>query len=238
MPIPPLFLRFAAFAAFLNASAWAQPSALDFYAGYYRNGQAVFRISHDGGSLYSQGPGEPNIELKQSGHDRFVGPHWAYQFVRNRSGKVTGLHEESRGQVTLWPRLPEAEARLVSVRQAANLARRTPHPGVEATLTRHILAIEQGAPLYDELGPVLANSVRSGFPQVQKMLAGLGRFQALTYKSTLAGGADVFSALYENGSLEWVINPPGQDGKIQNLAFSFETRPQTKPETNPTGGTP
>ena len=222
MSVSSIFLRCAVFATLMAAPAGAQQADLERYAGYYRDGQETYRISHKDGRLYSQGPGQPEIEVKRSGPDRFVGPHFAYAFVSNRAGRITGLRFDLHGEETLWPRLSDREARVIAAREAANLARRTPHPGVEAILRRHILAVEQGAPLYDEMGPALARGVRGAFPQVQKMLAGLGRFQALTWKSTLASGADAFSAQYEKGKLEWVIAPPRKDGRVHNLAFKME----------------
>ena len=222
------FLRCAFVAGLMAVPATAQSVRLDDYAGYYRGVQGTFHISHGDGQLYTQGAGEPRIEVRHSGPDRFIGSPkspFAYQFIRNRAGRVTGLRFEYRGEDFLWRRLSDAEARGGAAQEVAYLARRTPQPGTEALLRRHIAAFERGEPLYDELGEGLARGVRGGIAQFQKILLGFGRLESLTYKSTLASGADAFSSKYEKGSLEWVISPPGKDGKLQRLAFRIEENP-------------
>ena len=210
--------------AFAPEMAHAQ-SGLDCFTGYYRDGEDVYRIWNDGGKVFSQGTDQPAIEVKQSGEGRFVGPPshpFVYQFVAPKACRVTCVKFEFRDQTELWPRLSDAQATKVQRQEGENLSRTTAHPGVEALLRRHIAAFEAGKPLYDELGPDLARGIRGGLPQFQKAIGSFGRFQSLRYKSTLASGADVFSATYENGSLEWVIAPPEKDGRVYHMAFRPE----------------
>ncbi len=203
---------------------WAQtastaPRTFDRFVGYYQEDADVIHIRREGGRLYSEGTGQPVIPLTQEGPNRFRGLPGTFTFQSNAKGEVTSVLFVNRKGTEVWPRIGEARAKAIAAVRAANLARKSPHPGLQAILLRQILAIQEGKPLYNELAQPLSGSVRERFAEVQKGLAKYGRFKSLTYKASLASGADVFSALYEHGRLEWVIAPPESDGKIRHLAF-------------------
>jgi hypothetical protein len=196
---------------------------MDRFSGYYRTQDDVFHFWRQGTHFYSQGVGQPNMAMRPVGGDVYADAHNSRYTFHHDGGRITGLDFAylKRAPVT-WTRLGEAEGRAIAAQQAINAARRTPHPGVEALLRRQILAVEAGHPRYQELASPLLESVRDRFPEVQKGLAKFGRFQSLRYKSTLPSGADVFSATYAHGKLEWVIAAPGKDGLIHHLAFRIE----------------
>lgn len=217
-----LILTFVLAASVPALAQTATSRSLDRFTGYYQEDAEVVHIRREGGRLYSQGTGQPEIPLTQEGRNRFRGLPGTFTFQDNARGEITSVLFVHRKGTEIWPRISEARAKAIAATQAANLARKAPHPGLQAILLRQILAIQDGKPRYDEMAQPLLGSVRERFPDVQKGLAKYGRFKSLTYKTSLASGADVFSALYGHGRLEWVIAPPGSDGKIRHLAFKNE----------------
>lgn len=218
--IPALLFALAATPALAqNAPATAN---LDRFTGYYQGDDEVYHIARQDNRLYVQGTGQPAIPLTQEGLDRFRGLPGTYSFQSDARGAITGVLFVSLKGKWIWLRVDDARAKDIAAAQAANVARKAPQPGVQVLLRRHIQAIQDGKPLYEELAQPLSGSVRERFPEVKKALAKYGRFKSLTYKATLASGADVFSALYEHGRLEWVIAPLESDGKIHHLAFRNE----------------
>jgi hypothetical protein len=218
-----LTLAFAlAASAALAQTAAITPHALDRFVGYYQWNEEVYHIRREGSRLYSEGTGQPVLPLTQVGPNLFRLLPGTYTFQQSVRGEVTSVLFVSPKGTIVWPRIGETRAKAIAAAQAAYLVRKSPQAGVQAILLRHILAIQEGKPLYGELAQPLSGSVRERFAEVQKGLAKYGRFKSLTYKSTLASGADTFSALYEHGRLEWVIAPPESDGKIHHLAFKNE----------------
>jgi hypothetical protein len=78
-----------------------------------------------------------------------------------------------------------------------------------------------GKPDYDQMSPGLAAATRQQLPQLQASLTQAGALQSLTFKGVGPGGADIYSAKFENGSMEYRILL-GPDGKVE----SATVRPQ------------
>ena len=96
-----------------------------------------------------------------------------------------------------------------------------PAPGSEAALRKMIEDARLGKPDYDHMSPGLAAATRQQLPQLQSSIIQLGALQSLTFKGVGPGGADIYSAKFENGSLEYRIWL-GPDGKVE----SAHVRPQ------------
>jgi CubicO group peptidase (beta-lactamase class C family) len=139
-------------------------------------------------------------------------------------GKASQLILHQNGRDNPAKRLDDAEAKRIADSAAASAKRfkdQTPTPGSEAALRKMIEDTRLGKPDYDQMSPGLAAATRQQLPQLQASLAQAGALQSLTFKGVGPGGADIYSAKFENGSLEYRIWL-GPDGKIE----SASVRPQ------------
>jgi beta-lactamase regulating signal transducer with metallopeptidase domain len=93
------------------------------------------------------------------------------------------------------------------------------HPGTEAWLRRHIAAVLNGTPNYEDMGPFLANAVRRQWPGQISIYKSLGALQSLTFEGGGGNETDVYLATFQNGQVRWNIETPDADGKLNTLFF-------------------
>lgn len=114
-------------------------------------------------------------------------------------------------------RLDDAETKKLMDAAAAFTKRfkdQTAAPGSEAALRRLIGEVASGKPNYDLMSTGLATATRQQLPQMQASLTQLGALKNLTFKGVGPGGADIYQARFENGSLEYRIWLAA-DGKVE-----------------------
>jgi DNA-binding transcriptional MerR regulator len=80
-----------------------------------------------------------------------------------------------------------------------------PKPGSEAALRRMIDGIRSGAPNYQEMSPLLAQSVRQQLWLMQTIANRLGGILAVHYKGSVTRHYDIFELEREHGSAQWRI---------------------------------
>lgn len=94
--------------------------------------------------------------------------------------------------------------------------RRAPSPGSEEALRRVIGELQRGEPDYSRMGPRLADAVRAQADATKATLAALGTLKSLKFQSVGPGGADIYTAVFENGALELRI-ALGDAGRVDTL---------------------
>jgi hypothetical protein len=93
------------------------------------------------------------------------------------------------------------------------------HPGTEAWLRRHIAAIQNGTPNYEDMGPFLASAVRQQWPDQQALYKSLGALRSITFEGGGANGTDVYLVTFQNRKIRWHIEAPDAAGKLNTLFF-------------------
>ena len=125
------------------------------------------------------------------------------------------LHQNGRDQTA--KRVDDAEFKRIADAAAAAAKRfkdQTAMPGSDVALRKMIDDLRNGKPDYDHMSTGLAAATRQQLPQIQPMISQLGALQSLTFTGVGPGGADIYSAKFENGSLEYRIML-GPDGKVE-----------------------
>jgi CubicO group peptidase (beta-lactamase class C family) len=127
------------------------------------------------------------------------------------------LHQNGRDMT--GKRLSDADAK-VAMDAAAAFAKRfkdqTAAPGGETALRTLIDQLRLGKPNLNQLTSGGAAQFNRQLTQLQTAISEKGALQALTFKAVGPGGADVYDAKFEKGSLEcriWLA----PDGKIDNF---------------------
>jgi CubicO group peptidase (beta-lactamase class C family) len=139
-------------------------------------------------------------------------------------GRPSQLILHQNGRDMPLKRLDDAESQRIADAAAAFAKRfkdQTAAPGSEAALRRMIEELRMGKPNYDLMSAGLAAATRQQLPQLQSMITELGPMQSLTFKQVGPGGADVYQAKFEKGSLVYRIWL-GPDGKIESALVSPE----------------
>jgi hypothetical protein len=98
------------------------------------------------------------------------------------------------------------------------------HPGTEAWMRRHIAAVLNGMPNYEDMGPFLANAVRQQWPGQISFYKSLGALQSLAFEGgggTAMDGSrvDVYLGTFQNGKVRWNIEAPDATGKVDGTLF-------------------
>ena len=94
-----------------------------------------------------------------------------------------------------------------------------PAPNSEVLLRRMIEGLANGHPVYDDLGPKLAQLTREALPMLQKPIADSGPLQTVTFKGVSPGGADIYQVQFERRAREFRIVVES-DGRIHSAWFS------------------
>lgn len=115
-------------------------------------------------------------------------------------------------------RLSDTDAKQVADAAAAfakRLKDQTPAPGGEAALRRMIEDLRLNKPDTDLMSSDLADRMRHQLEQLATPVSQLGALQSLSFTAVGPGGADIYRAKYEKGSLTYRIWL-APDGKIEN----------------------
>ena len=126
------------------------------------------------------------------------------------------LHQNGRDQT--MTRLDDAQAKQLADAAAAFAKRfkdQTAAPGTDVALRRMIGEIRAGKPNYALMSDNIAAATRQQLSQLQATLTQLGELQTLTFKGVGPGGADIYTAKFEKGELEYRIWLAA-DGRIDN----------------------
>ncbi len=94
-----------------------------------------------------------------------------------------------------------------------------PTPGSEAALRHAIEAAQRGEPDYGQMGPELAEAVRSKFARIQRELVGFGELKTLTFQQNAAEGGDDYVTHFANADVHWRI-VMGANGRIDALYYN------------------
>lgn len=189
------------------------------YAGYYRQGIEVLHVFREGGRFYTQGSGQPPVEIKEDGPTQFSAAPGTLTFEQNRDGQVTDVVLVNRDGRSVLPRIDDATARALGDRERLEMARTAPHPGTGEALKRQIIAFQNGAPDYEGLGEPILSKIRSDPEPVMAVLGKLGALKSIRFRSPMASGADEFVLTFERGDMDWVVGALTADGKITHFAF-------------------
>jgi BlaR1 peptidase M56/Domain of unknown function (DUF3471) len=121
--------------------------------------------------------------------------------------------------------MPGRSTRFLAIRadareQAAQPAppRTSPMPGSEQALRRYIDELRRGEPNYDDMTPQIATYTRQELLLNQAILARLGAWRAMSFRTVTVHGTDVYFVHFANGSAEWRIGLVKQ-GKIGRMAL-------------------
>lgn len=94
---------------------------------------------------------------------------------------------------------------------------RAPLPGSEASIRKYWASLLAGEPNYEDMSPLLANTVREQLPQLLAEAQRLGALQSLQFRGVGKADEDVYDAHFNSGILTWWVNM-GPDGKVKNRA--------------------
>jgi signal transduction histidine kinase len=97
-------------------------------------------------------------------------------------------------------------------------AQTSPSP-TAASLRRYIDSLETGTPNYEEMAPLLADSVRERLPQIEAIIHRMGAFQSMVFKGVDGDGMELYDVTFEHGRVEWLIGPLTSDGKVLRRTF-------------------
>ena len=140
------------------------------------------------------------------------------EFTKNDAqGRPTEmiLHQNGRDQTA--KRVDDAEFKRIADGAAAAAKRfkeQKAMPGSDVALRKMIDDLRNGKPDYDHMSAGLATATRQQLPQLQPMISQMGALQSLTFTGVGPGGADIYTAKFENGSLEYRIML-GPDEKVE-----------------------
>ena len=200
------------------------PRVLDAYVGRYQVARNVtLLVTREGNALFIRPTGQPIFEIAAESDRRFFPTTFEAQitFETDASGRATALIIDENGCSPRATRLDDATAKQVADAEAAFAKRfkdQTAAPGSEAALRRMIEELRLGKPNYDLMSSGLADATRQQLTQIRATLAPLGALQSLTFKGVGPGGADIYTAKFENGTLEYRIWLAA-DGKIDSANY-------------------
>jgi CubicO group peptidase (beta-lactamase class C family) len=204
------------------------PKLLEGYVGAYQLAPGIdVLITLENNQLFSQLTGQAAFPIFPESETMFFLKVVDAQIEFPKDdiqGKKSQLTIHQNGRDNPAKRLDDAEAKRIAEAAAASAKRskdQTPAPGGEAALRKMIEDTRLGKPDYDRMSPGLAAATRQQLPQLQASLAQAGALQSLTFKGVGPGGADIYSAKFENGAMEYRIWL-GPNGKVE----SATVRPQ------------
>lgn len=192
------------------------------YTGVYAmGGTATMTVTLSGERLVTQITGQGKAALSAEsatvfhpdGIDATV--EFASEDPNGPATKLT-LHQNGR-EITARRLSPEEEKKALEAAAAfeKRFKDQTAAPGSEAAVRRMIGELQAGKPDYDLMSPGLGDATRQQLPQLQSMIAALGALQSVTFKGVGPGGADIYQAKFEKGSLDYRVWL-GPDGKVQS----------------------
>lgn len=183
------------------------PAVLAGYAGSYKLGPGILRITYNGTQLLAQLTGQETFEIFPQSEKEFFYKVVDAQisFITDAQGRATSLVLHQHGANMPAPRLDGAAAQQLEQSLAEKIRFQQPNPASEAALRRMIEAISAGKPNYNEMSPELAKAVQQQLPTMQPSIAHMGAVKSLTFKGVGNQGWDIYTVQYENGVLPWRI---------------------------------
>ena len=195
------------------------PKILDNYTGYYQlKPSMIFTITRQGDQLFTQLTGQPPVQVYPESAQKFFAKvvHAQISFVIDSQGRATELVLHQAGREQSAKRVDKAEVDSAEQQLAKRIKDGTPLPGSEAALRATIEAQQRGQPNYDAMSEALALATRQQQAVLQRMYAGLGPLQSISFRGVGSQGWDVYEAKYANGmSINRISLAP--DGKIEGL---------------------
>jgi beta-lactamase regulating signal transducer with metallopeptidase domain len=195
------------------------PKILDNYIGYYQlKPRMIFTITRQGDQLFTQLTGQPPVQVYPESAQKFFAKvvHAQISFVIDSQGRATELVLHQAGREQSAKRVDKAEVDSADEQLAKRIKDGTPLPGSEAALRATIEAQQRDQPNYDAMSEALALATRQQQPVLQRMYAGLGPLQSISFRGVGSQGWDVYEAKFANGmSINRIILAP--DGKIEGL---------------------
>jgi CubicO group peptidase (beta-lactamase class C family) len=198
------------------------PTVLGRYVGAYQMAPGVnMLITLEDNRLFGQLTGQAALPIFPESETMFFlkAVDAQLEFPKNETqGKASQVTLHQNGRDMTAKRLDDAESKRLADAAAAFAKRfkdQTPAPGSDAALRKLIEDTRAGKPDYDRMSPGLAAATRQQLPQLQATITQLGALQSLSFKGVGPGGADIYAAKFENGSLEYRIWL-GPDGKVES----------------------
>jgi hypothetical protein len=208
-----------------RAEVPVNPNLLDNYIGYYELlPGSIFQFTRNGDHLFFQSvqrEGQP-VEILAENDHRFFIKYGATQFtfVTPGPGPAAEMIFHAGGYDRHAPRISEARALAYAESLEQRITNKIAVRGSDVALRLVIAAEQQGKPLYDEMGPLVARATYEQLLYVTEKLAALGPLQSLVFKGVGPAGADIYDVNFANGSAEWRIFL-APDGKIRGLSHRF-----------------
>jgi CubicO group peptidase (beta-lactamase class C family) len=201
------------------------PEILDKYVGYYRLGRyravQVKRFQdHLTMQLQQEAPRELFPMAEQvwffTDNDEIV----SFEIdPDNRAKSITDHHE---GVLNSSPRMDEAAATQLGHDLEVKIQSNAPDPQTKQALTQYIGELQHGFPDFYEMDPGLAQTERENFPDYRMILNRLGALKNITFKGVAPNGADIYTAAFDKGSIEWTILLDS-NGRIESLTYGPST---------------
>jgi BlaR1 peptidase M56 len=202
---------------------------LDRYVGAYQvNPWRVFTVTRDADGLAVQYTGQPKSRLARGSEAEF-----AYQALRARiSFAIDGeqpataliLHR-SQGADARAERIDAAKARVIEARFQNSLASsparfrdQAPVPGSKEAVLQLVHELQQGAPDYSRMNPLLAESVRPRVANLKATLTAFGAVETAFFRGVGPGGYDIYGLTFANGFAELRLSLAA-DGVIEDFLF-------------------
>jgi beta-lactamase regulating signal transducer with metallopeptidase domain len=202
---------------------------LDRYVGVYQvNPWRVFSVTRDTDGLSVQYTGQPKSRLARGSETEF-----AYQALRAQiSFAIEGeqpataliLHRGPGGD-SRAERIDAAKARAIEDRFARSLTSsperfrdQAPVPGSKEAVLQLVHELQQGAPDYSRMNPLLAETVRPRAADLQAVLTAFGPVETAFFRGVGPGGYDIYGVTFANGVAELRLSLAA-DGVIDDFLF-------------------
>ena len=232
-PLMPTLLKYAAARQWVTADAApsatiapaataavvVDPRIFDRYVGHYSfPGSLVMAVTRNGGRFFTQLTGQHRVPIFAKSEREFFAKVVDAQFtlVTNAQGEATQLVLHQNGRDLTAPRMSEAAAQAQAKALATRVREQKALPGSEAALRRHIEALKQDQPNYDDMVPEEAAAVRPQWPFLKEQFADVGQLHSLAFKGVGPAGSDIYEARFEKHAFEWRIHLTSE-GKIDGL---------------------
>jgi len=198
------------------------PKNFDKFVGVYElNLGALMTVSRDGSHYLTQLSGRQPVELFPESPAKFFSNEVHAQVsFDGQDGKITELVLHQAGLEQHAPRISADEAKRLQDAKEAHMKGNQPSPGTEDALRRYIMSLEKGAPNYEEMTPMLSAIVHMQLPNTLQEIRTLGQLKSITFKSVNGNGLDVYSVVFENGTVRWMNSPLTADGKTYARGFT------------------
>jgi beta-lactamase regulating signal transducer with metallopeptidase domain len=202
---------------------------LDRYVGAYQiNPWRVFTVTRDVDGLSVQYTGQPKSRLAHGSEAEFT-----YQALRARiSFAIDGeqpataliLHR-GQGADSRAERIDATKARAIEDRYVRSLASaperfrgQAPVPGSKEMMLQLVHGLQQGAPDYSRMNPLLAETVRPRAANLQAILTAFGPVETAFFRGVGPGGYDIYGVTFANGVAELRLSLAA-DGVIEDFLF-------------------